>query len=330
MRVEAHFITCGRSGHRIAHGVEWEDLRMRFRMELNDRKHEIPKDEWRDLIDYGDTHWNARSYGRYQTILRPAGAERGACLSDKAENFHVAVWWRLRETARYGLPDLYEAKLSVKHGEWADVSELIPAHSEEEAIARFERALISEHANQLASVLGDNANVRAFGAASCPQSLTELLRVPAPTSTELANAITEIREAAGVLGAVLQKWEGSDALLYLKEWARTANGKLLNWRRESGDMYRFAAILVDIHDQFEYAEKRSGRRIAGGRQNVLSRVLAELWHRCGLGEPKFSRQSRFIRACSVVLPWHGVHKADVAQFMRAELDKQRVRGVLIG
>jgi len=153
-----------------------------------------------------------------------------------------------------------------------------------------------------------------------------MLDRPAPTRFELAAIIPELIGAAESFEAVLKKWEASDALAYM-----------LQWSRQLPRAQRFVAGLADemseVTSRLTPIEKRPGRRIKGGRENQVACMLAELWRRCGLGEPKTSAQSRFIRACSMVLPLHGIHKSDVAQFMRGELGKKREihrRGVLIG
>jgi hypothetical protein len=174
--------------------------------------------------------------------------------------------------------------------------------------------------------LGDSVQIRIFGAASSPESLSQLLDHPAPTMAELAQCAEEIEAAAYPLRSALDKWKGSDALRYLEKRRPLGEGPRLSLGILDTQLTRLMNGFADI----EAPEARRGRRIQGGRANVTAKAIASLWSRCGLGEPKLSPQSRFIRACSVVLPWHGIHKADVSQFMRSELAKRQKGHVVIG
>ena len=322
--LEVNFITC--TGRATETGVtEWDQLRAHFSEErLGKRK--ISREGWDSLRGYGDAHF----YGSDNSgILRPAGAikivhsfqidgAKGGALS-------LAVLLRQREIARYGFPDLFEAWLSLfddENNEWRDISQLIPVHSEDEAVERYLNALNSSQA----LALGDKPLLRLFSAASSTAALSHLLNYPAPTRSELAAIIPELVEAAESLQSVLKKWEESDALRYMLD-----RYGVLKVAQRTID--RLVDEMGQANSNLRPREKRPGRKIKGGRENQVAWRLAELWRRCGLGEPKTSPQSRFIRACSVVLPWHGVHKADVSQFMRGELAKERherTRGVLIG
>jgi hypothetical protein len=306
--------------------AEWHQMRERFSNELLEKR-KIFSEGWNSLRDYGtEAYYGNRGYSH---ILRPAGATQIVHRFDidraKGGTFSLAVLMRQREIARYGFPDLFEAWLSLFDGEnneWRDISQLIPVHSEGEAVKRYVDVLDSPQA----LALGDKPLLRLFSAASSAPALSHLLDFPAPTRSELAAIIPEIAEAAGSLQSVLGKWEESDALRYILDRYGAVRIATKYIERLVDEMSQAQSKMLPI-------EKRPGRKIKGGRENTIAWRLAELWQRCGLGEPKTSAQSRFIRACSVVLPWHGVHKADVAQFMRGELAKERVErspGVLIG
>lgn len=268
-------------------------------------------------------------------LLRPAGAWAGQWLDENSNSPCVAVWYRQIYIGKGSLPDLYEAQIAVSDAVtrgWGVVSKKIPATSVDEALRIFRKSLASAPADAIACAIGDSLTARLFGISAHPENLGCRMSHPAPTVTDLKRAASEIRDASSALEAVLMKWEGTDALRYLERRVDTAEGTSAFSARTVHVVNRLSRGIERFIENLESPTRRPGRPIKGGRENVVARNLAAIWTRCGLGDPKFSAQARFIRACAVALPWHDVHKADVAQFMRSELSKKRVgRGyVLIG
>lgn len=306
-------------------GEEWGKLLEHFRGQHDVYDPNMPRDQRRSLRRWGEdrSRFSFERDDEYSTILAPAGLPFSLNLDGDRQ---FVVRCRQIEIARYGLPDLFEASLTINpeaNQGWRYLSEPVPAHSEMEAYERFRDALSSSYADALANLLVDDLRVRAFGVAASPECLNEkLVGTRVPTSSEINQAIAELRAAVEPLRDALQKWAGSDALEFIQHMARTKDG------RRGFPFGRFDAdkaleALTELAEKRGEHEKRRGRPIKGGKENALVLLLSRLWQRCGLGEPKYSPQSRFIRACTVVLPWHGVHKADVAQFVRGEIKKER-------
>lgn len=315
------FVTCheiGPFGHR---GAEWDALYKRFNAQcLAAQRNNLPQQALTSLWLYGHTRYSSLMD---EEILSPAGA-----WYETSQSSEFSVRVRQIEIARHGFPDLFETYLLAFdecENTWNPISEFAPANSAEEAFERFRKALDSHYADALAAVLGDLERVRVFAAASSPECLSELLQYPAPTMAELSQASQEIEKSVSQLRSVLEKWQGSDALRYLERRWRLSGESHANLDIVRRELEGMAGGFLKVAP-----ERKRGRPLRGGREHVLVRTLAALWKRCGLGEPRLSPQSRFIRACSNVLPWHGVHKADVSQFVRAELGKKRRAGVLIG
>jgi hypothetical protein len=305
---------------------DWEGLIEQFRSQHDIYDPRMPRAQRRSLKQWGEGDRSRYSYDsdtEYAKILAPAGSPSFWNLDGDRKFF---VRCSQIEVARYGLPDLFEASLMVNLDSDQGcryLSEIVPAHSESEACERFRNALSCSYADALANLLVDDLRIRAFGVAASPDCLKESLdAMRVPTSSEIQQALGELRAAVEPLRDVLQKWAGSDALEFIQRNARSKAG------RRGFPLGRFDAVGLS-EDLTELAEKRGepgkrrGRPIKGGKENALVLLLSRLWQRCGLGEPKYSPQSRFIRACSVVLPWHGVHKADVSQFVRGEIKKER-------
>ncbi|WP_157469242.1 hypothetical protein [Dyella thiooxydans] len=279
----------------------------------------------------GTTRYYAQKYSDEGPILEPAGSWTYEPLGERQGEKELTVFCRIVEIARGGCPDLFEAQLTLLDHEnryRVSISETVPVHSLEEATDRFKAALASERASAMTAVLGDTPFVRAFGVSVSPECLTEQLkRTPAPTSSQVRQLSEELSQAVAGLFDVLDRWEGSDALAYLRLFGGTrgAIGRL-DWERA-----RQAGIarLLNPKTSSEVRSSRKGRPLKAGAELALAHALADIWENCGLGEPKFSAQSRFIRACALALPWHNVFKADVAQFMRGETKKQRRRSVVI-
>jgi hypothetical protein len=262
-------------------------------------------------------------------IYYPAGYPIVVAVDAPGEDVRVGVsCWQL-EIARHGLPDLYAAKivmLDQSSQERQDISDAFPTSSPEAAISRLKGALEADHATAMAMVLGDSNRTRIFGVAASPDCMANALRKPAPTQTELHRLQQELGSAVKGLSDVFARWEGTGALSYLERHLR-----LFRHERQRVQLADTASWLEQISwTGGADVPKRKGRPLNGGTPNVVARALAGLWANCGLGVPKLSPQSRFIRACTMALPWHGIHKADVAQFMRAELAKKRRGEVLIG
>ncbi|MCP1372625.1 hypothetical protein [Dyella lutea] len=291
------------------------------------RKHWLEK----NCDALGRTRYYAQKYSGEGPILQPAGSWMYEPLSERQDAKELTVYCRMVEIARDGCPDLFEAKLTLLDHEnryCQDISESVPAHSLEEATDRFKAALASERASAMAAFLGDTPFVRAFGVAVSPECLTEQLkRTPAPTSSEIRQLSEEFSQAVAGLFDVIDRWEGTDALAYLRlfDGTRGALGRLEHERaRQTG-----IARLSDLKTDSQVRAIRRGRPLKAGAELALAHALADIWRNCGLGEPKLSAQSRFIRACGLALPWHNVFKADVAQFMRGEARKTRRRSVVI-
>lgn len=327
------FITANdRSWERSRESEEWKTLREHWNSERWNLRQSGQRDAWTALSGYGQFyHPTYHDSGKYSEILRPAGGWHGRWWTEgEATDSAVALWLRQLEIARYGFPDLFEAKIAVFHPDtesWWDICESVPVHSADDAEDRFREALENESALSVCGVLGGGVRAKLFGMAASPVCLERSLCEPAPTQSDLIRLCDEMGGVLSKLQKTVDKWDGSDALLFLE---RGPVGSLLARQRRSSLLERAMADIATITDSFTPLASRAGRRMKGGRESVVARALALLWTRCGLGKPKFSPQSRFIRACSVVLPWHGIHKADVSQFMRGELGKRRHAGVLIG
>lgn len=309
-------------------GEEWGVLIARFRGQYEGWDPTIPWNKRNFFLSWGDER-----YGIYDDIrgypgvlLAPAGSPFSM---DIDADRRLVVRCKQVEIARYGLPDLFEASLTIMDDEaeqgWNYISELVPAHSPAEAYERFRGALTCSYSEALVGVFDDDPRVRAFGVAASPECLSnQLIRTRVPTSSEIQQVTSELRAALESFRDALQKWEGSDALEYVRRMAPIKNGKggmRAAWGRF--DVTGTLEGLTELAEKRGEPEKRRGRPIKGGKENALVLLLSRLWRRCGLGEPRYSPQSRFIRACSVVLPWHGVHKADVSQFVRGEIKKER-------
>ncbi|HUW54094.1 MAG TPA: hypothetical protein VMV99_11815 [Rhodanobacter sp.] len=305
------------SGH---YGEEWKLLIEHFRGPLDVWDKNVSGSQRQFFRRWGDDRYVS------EELLAPAGSPFSV---DMDGDRRLVVRCKQVEIARYGLPDLFEAGLTIRAGEeglgWNYLSELVPAHSAMEAYERFRRALACPYSETLVGVLGDDPRVRAFGVAASPECLSDsLIKTRVPTLSEIHQATTELRAALVPFRDVLQKWEGSDALEYVQRMARVTEGGA----SRSRGLGRFDADsalkgLIELAEALGEPEKRRGRPVKGGKENALVYLISRLWQKCGLGEPKYSPQSRFIRACSVVLPWHGIHKADVAQFVRGEIKKER-------
>ncbi|MBB6243081.1 hypothetical protein [Rhodanobacter sp. MP1X3] len=285
------------------------------------------------LKDFGLKVWAAyRDYGRSRIdrrdnetvsyeILNPAGASRSFVLSDPGAATQIGVSFKQREIGRCGLPDIFAAYLYVQHeeGERQFISYSVPVKSEAEAFERFANALKSPWAEATYIACGEDDLCRVFGVAASPDCLNASLNIPVPTTRELGRVTDELGEALKSLLAVYEKWDGTDALNYLIQ--RSLGGRVRG-RTGTYEANEQLVRLSAFRHTFKRSEKRSGRPILGGKNHLIARLLTKLWVCCGLGEPEFWNDSKFIRACTVVLPWHGIHKADVVQFMRGELAKK--------
>ena len=280
---------------------------------------------WARHRDFGSIGFSRRSDEfTSPKILYPAGLSRVFILSD-ADQPEIGISFRQRDIGRLGLPDIYEAYLYV-HG--ADgmrrcISYSVPVQSPGEAFDRFAKALQSPHAEEIFNVCGGNDLGRVFGVAASPECLSKTLSKPAPTTRELEKLTDELCEALSSLLAVYNKWNESDALNYLI--ARSLGERRVRTRLSEYQASEQLEIIKEFRTTFEPSKKRSGRPLQGGKNHLVARTLAELWAYCGLGEPELWNESKFIRACALVLPWHGIHKADVGQFMRSELAKKARR-----
>lgn len=283
------------------------------------------------LHNYG-SRYGRKDYS-HSRVLNPAGGWNGYWLSPEGNSPQVVMWARQLEVGRHGFPDLYESHLAVSadgESDWMGVSKPIPTHTIDEAHAFFTEVLKGNYGNFLAHALGESIAIRLFGVASSPNALGNLVDVPIPNRAELLRATADIKKGAVALHDALRAWEGTDALNYLINAGLQRDLKNFHSRGTSYPLEGALQVLSSIEQHFSSTAKPQGRPAKGGREHALAKTLARLWTICGLGPPKLSPQSRFIRACSIVLPWHNVHKADVSQFMRAELKKEMRKGVLIG
>lgn len=200
------------------------------------------------------------------------------------------------------------------------LSDSISCASPDEAHERFMKALTSPCAEQMAKSFANDSRARAFGVASSPPCFNGVLAQKPVHRQELQRAASEINGAAGNLLDLLEAVEATDAGRYMNRRRRLARCKTA--------IEDMVASLPEVATA-EPQKRKPGRPQRAGADLVIAHALAELWTRCGFGEPKLSPQSRFVRACSIVLPWHGIFKADVAQFMRGELRKPKPKEVII-
>ncbi|SEO74222.1 hypothetical protein SAMN02800692_1842 [Luteibacter sp. UNC138MFCol5.1] len=282
------------------------------------------------LLAYGSDHRKDTALSANR-ILDPAG---GVYLRpiDQHEDPTVWVVHHQVELGSLGLSPIFACGLAVKGDEGVrEICERLPFESPDDAVTFFLDALSQPRARQIGHALGGSTAARAFGLAMLPESAEKITSRPNPTSGELLDLTVELSHAAGHLHDVLKKWHESDALRYLKDarHGETASKRTLAPRFPSDLallLEGLRALDADLHQH----PKRLGRRVAAGQDQLTATIIARFWKICGLGTLSLSQQSRFIRVCSAILPWHGIHKADVAQFMKAAMKKERRNGVVIG
>jgi hypothetical protein len=286
----------------------------------------------RIVSDYG-SQVRQRTDHSENRLLYPAGSTyvRRIGTRDDGDASEIWVTHHLVDVGRYGLPNVFSCGLAV--GPREDLNELcerLPFESVDEAVAFFERELAQAQPVQISHMLGGFDAANAFGLAVLPSSLAKLTARPNPTSSELSNAASEIGEAAKQLDAALSKWADSDAFRFVDLYHRYIGGARMSLPRTMTEVQRTMTGLEVLKGEFSGQGRKVGRPIRGGREQLIALTIGRLWKRCNLGKVSFVPQSRFVRACAVILPWHGIHKSDVAQFMRAELSKRREGGVVIG
>ncbi|WP_445146256.1 hypothetical protein [Dyella sp. Tek66A03] len=328
--MELEFVTS--LDERYSLGDSYGELfREAFREKIRALEGRISQRAIESLNNYG-SRYSRQDYSCYR-MLNPAGAWSGYWVSQEGNSPQIVMWARQLEVARHGFPDLYESHLAVSvegNSDWTTVSKSIPTHTIDEAHDFFTAVLKGHHGDLLAHALGESPAIRLFGVASAPKALGNMVDVPTPNRTELLRATADIKKGAIALRDALRSWEGTDALNYLIDAGLRRDLRNFHSRGSSYPLEGTVEVLCSIEQLFSSPAKLQGRPAKGGREHRLAKILARLWTACGLGPPKLSPQSRFVRACAVVLPWHNVHKADVSQFMRAELKKETHKGVLIG
>lgn len=301
---------------------EWKAVQERWRPTIQG----LTKSSlWLDAAEY------AMEPGRQPKIFMPASNWLGESIGERKGNFQMFVFFRLVEAARSGLPELYEAVLaSVDHEKLVrfDLCYTIPAYSPKEAVDAFEAALFTERPDQLARALGDDMSVRAFAAAACPEHMEKAIAARSRYRPLPREILRELDHAARRFSAVFKRWEGTPELAEARRLRYVKTIERLFHRTEENPS-PMGLDLRPARDEEAMEPLKRGRPKKGGRELVVAHLLAWLWQRCGLGDPKLSAQSRFIRACTQVLPWHNIYKADVAQFMRGELAKKRRGDVVI-
>ncbi len=228
----------------------------------------------------------------------------------------IAVRTRIQSRGFSGLPDLYTYIVTIE--EHAGIFLPRSTLSIEMAVDEIKDAAGSVDLGDLSNVLSDSPNVRLFALAVSPKSLRGTLATPAAGRADAAEYARARLSALLPLIEVMETWRGTDAQMYVdgltKEQTEVGLDRIRKIER------RLRSVLLSLG---ENGTKR-GRRPKAGKEHLIAKVIAASWEMCGLGRPKLSSQSRFIKACAAVLPWHGVHKADVAQFMRTELEKKDV------
>lgn len=287
----------------------------------------------KSLASYGSAPMSGLRWGNgagYARILSPAGAWLVHPLSSDGDDPQVIVLSRQVEISRHGLPDLFESLLWVEgnHQSGNFISVAVPVMSPGEGIRFFDQALKGKHANELTAVLGDTLPARLFGLAATPVALKYELNRPIPSRADLLRTSRELKTAFASLGEVMERLSDTDALGYMER--RISHLRRLLMLASGEPLNEMLQDISEIEQKFSSLADKSGRPPKAGREHMVAKTLARLWEACGLGQPKLSAQARFIRACTVVLPWHNVHKADVRQFMKAELAKKVMAGVLIG
>jgi len=235
------------------------------------------------------------------------------------------------EPGGLGLPAVFAFSVAFHTGEaLLALCDALPFDSVDRARTFFVDCLQQEKVSMLSTALGGSVASKAFALCALPSSAEHLVSRPNPTRRDITMAVTELTDASERLARVISKWQDTHALSYLEAERVGDKSRRLFHPRLLADLQQLPLDLKMYSSTMGEQPKRAGRPVDAGRDQLVAVVIAALWRRCGLGKVSFTPSSRFMRACSFLLPEYGIPKSDYSQFMRAELRKRREKGVVIG
>jgi len=301
---------------------------------------------WREVWDQAsDLRETLRAEGRsddadlvFDRISPPRDPSSGLAgiiahpLGVSDESAELVLVGRQVHEPLFELPPIFLFCLSLhSQSQLVPLCESLPFVSLEEATLFFEACVNHKDVRRIASAIGDSVSTRAFALCALPEASKGLRDKPTPTSDEVKLAAKELAEAITSFAEVIERWQGEDAYRHLIE---RRDGRM----RLSIFYPTELARLKALPDQFNLAlrnlgdlPRRAGRKVRGGKEHAGAVLIEALWRRCAVPwRVSFSGSSKFMKACNLILPMYDIQKADYSQFMRAELAKRRVRGVVIG
>jgi hypothetical protein len=302
----------------------WEGWEERGRALRKALQNEGRRDEALSLAGYGsvyDIEWR-----------RPPRRLSYEDLTEMPEHKGLGISALLTHEGGFDLPPIFACCLTLLVGSSIiALCESLPFSSIEEARSYFKACLDTELVRVVSGTQGGSAAALAFALCVLPASAEKLVSEPNPTRADVAKLTDELVGAISTLAEVIERWEGTDAFRYLVGRRGRGSRSLLFSPRVTADLRRIPNELVHAKDSLGEAAKGPGRPPTGGKNHLVALLLRVLWQRCGMkGEVSTSPGSRFMKACNLVLPMYGIHKADYSQFMLAELSKRRTKGVVIG